>query len=155
MSQRKPTANEIDAYAEAIVMDGCTKSDAWRKAFPESSANTNSVQRLASKFDQLSVVRSRIDELNQQSREEFQKHFGATIEWKTKMLMKAVELGYSLRFDDKGNEIPNGISAAVSAIAEMNRMTGDHAAQKIEHSVDNDLVDRLARGRERAKNQQD
>ena len=134
MSQRKPTANEIDAYAEAIVIDGCTKADAWRKAFPKSSANPNSVHRVASKFDQLAEVRSRIDQLNQQSREEFQKHFGATIEWKTKMLMKAVELGYSFRVDDKGNEIPNGIGAAVSAIAEMNRMSGDHAPSKQEHT---------------------
>ena len=134
MSQKNPTDLEIDRFAEAIVLQGKTKTDAFRAAFPDSKAKPEGAQVAATRMSALAKVRLRIDQLNQQSREEFQKHFGATIEWKTKMLMKAVELGYSFRVDDKGNEIPNGIGAAVSAIAEMNRMSGDHAPSKQEHT---------------------
>ena len=138
MSQGNPTDLEIDRFAEAIVLHGKTQADAFRAAFPESTAKPESAQRIATKLIKLIKVKSRVEDLRQQSRDEFQKHFGATVEWKTKMLMKAVDLGYSVRVDDKGNEIPNGIGAAVSAIAEMNRMSGDHAA--IKQDVKNDIT---------------
>jgi len=138
MSQRVPTPVEIDRFAEAIVLHGKTQTDAFRAAFPESKAKPETINRRATDVIRLSTIRARIEELKQQSRDEFQKHFGATVEWKTKMLMKAVDLGYSVRVDDKGNEIPNGIGAAVSAIAEMNRMSGDHAA--IKQDVKNDIT---------------
>jgi len=134
MSQRRPTVVEIERFAKAIVLDGKTQADAFRAAFPDSTAKPETAQRNAVLLASLPSVRTRIEELKQQAKEEFQKHFGATLEWKTRMLMKAVELGYSVRIDDKGNEIPNGISAAVSAISELNRMSGDHAPTKSELS---------------------
>ena len=138
MSQGNPTDLEIDRFAEAIVLHGSTQTDAFRAAFPDSKAKPETINRKAVDVFRLDKVQARIEDLRQQSRDEFQKHFGATVEWKTKMLMKAVELGYSVRVDDKGNEIPNGIGAAVSAIAEMNRMSGDHAA--IKQDVKNDIT---------------
>jgi len=132
MSQRKPTQVEIERFAKAIVLDGKTQADAFRAAFPESTANPHTAQNVALGLSKLPEVRQRIEELKQEAKEESQRHFGATLQWKTQMLMKAVELGYSVRIDDKGNEIPNGIGAAVSAIAELNRMAGDHAPAKSE-----------------------
>jgi hypothetical protein len=132
MSQTKPTDVEIEKFAKAIVLDGKTQADAFRVAFPESKAKPESAQRIAVNISQMVTVRSRIEQLKQEAKEESQRHFGATLQWKTQMLMKAVELGYSVRIDDKGNEIPNGIGAAVSAIAELNRMAGDHAPTRSE-----------------------
>ena len=132
MSQTRPTELEVDTYARAFVLDGKSKSDAWRITFPDSNAKPETVNTRAKQFHKLRPISVRIEELKAQAKAEFEKNFGATLKWKTEMLMKAANLGMACRIDDQGNEIPNNLGAVVSAIKEMNLMSGDHAAIKNE-----------------------
>ena len=143
MSQRVPTDKEIEDYARAIVLEGANQSDAWRKAFPQSEANKKTTHRQASKFSMMPNVCTRIEELTASSKAQSEEEFNITSEQKKIWLKKAVTLG--LRLDDQGDDLPDPapelaaiskpqISAAVAAIAELNRMDGDHAATKTDHT---------------------
>lgn len=132
MSQRKPTQVEIERFAKAIVLDGKTQADAFRAAFPSSKSNPHTAQNVALGLSKLPEVRQRIEELKQEAKEESQRHFGATLQWKTQKLMEIIDLGMRAKFDQAGNETPTNLQASCTAIAELNRMAGDHAPTRSE-----------------------
>ena len=62
MSQGNPTDKEINVYSSAIVLDGMTQSDAWRKAYPKSIAKPEVVHVRASRMNSMDRVQVRIKE---------------------------------------------------------------------------------------------
>lgn len=139
MSQGNPTDKEIDVYAQAIVLDGLSKSDAWRKSYPTSKAKPEVVNLKAFHMHKMTKVQLRIKELQNQAKQQAEEKFNISVEWKMGMLKKAAELGLSSKIDQGGSEVPISISGTVAAIRELNLMSGDHAEFKHKITTDDDV----------------
>jgi phage terminase small subunit len=75
MSQGNPTDKEIDVYSTAIVLDGVTQSDAWRKTFPKSKAKKETHHYKASLMNSMEMVQKRIKEKRLEQRKRDQEAF--------------------------------------------------------------------------------
>ena len=125
MSQRTPTDVETDAYAQNFILHG-DQVRAWRVAFPDSKAKAKTQHELASKLHKRPKVRSRIAELQSINNESSEKKFGTTVDDIKQKLMFAIKRGLDDKYDQQGNKIPISIPGAVSAMAELNKMDGNH-----------------------------
>jgi hypothetical protein len=132
MSQNTPTFDEIEIFAHEVVINNTSLADAFRATFPSSKGNGKTIQQGASDFNKIPAVVSRINELRLSQRREAQLKYGATAAWKIGMLVEAAKAGLERRVDKEGNHVPISIGGTVSAVAELNRMTGDSAALKCE-----------------------
>jgi len=129
MTQSNPTKVQINKYAENYVLDG-DQSQAWRVAFPESKCKEAGVHQKASGFHKVVKVLSRIDELQKILKTQSQEEFTLSVSKLKQMLATAIAKGLKDKVDQQGNTIAVNISAAVSAIGEINKMDGNHAATK-------------------------
>ncbi len=127
MSQSTPTQHEIDVYAGEYVLNG-DQSKAWRKAFPSSKCNDDSVYTKASKFHKVIEVLSRIDELRVKTAENDAEEFDITASEIKRKLIAIYDMGT----EEKASGGYENLSAAGSSLAEVNRMNGNHAATKQE-----------------------
>ena len=130
MSQANPTDAQIDAYAHHYVIHGI-QTEAWRQAFPDNKAKPESQHQKASAFHANVKVQSRIAELREIAREQSVEEFGIDALQIKKMLTLAAKRGLTTIKDQRDNEVPTNIGGAVSALAEINRMDGNHAAHRI------------------------
>ena len=130
MSQDNPTDVQADDYAQHYIMFG-DQSKAWRAAFPKSTAKPKSVHEKASAFHKSIKVAARIIELKKISNESSKKKFGTTVDDIKQKLMFAIKRGLDDKFDQQGNKIPISIPGAVSAMAELNKMDGNHHQYEI------------------------
>lgn len=129
MSQRTPTDIEINTYAESFVLHG-DQSRAWRTTFTTSKAKDEVVYINASNMHKLHKVRIRIEEINERLRSKSEVEFDISVSDIKKMLLEAAQGGLKQKVDAQGNEIPNNLAGAVSAISEINRMDGNHYQYK-------------------------
>lgn len=127
MSQSKPTQHEIDVYAGAFVLAG-DKAKAWRKTFPLSKCTADSAYSKASNFHKFDKVLSRIIELQVHTAEKDVEEFDLSVSELKGYLQRVAVAG--LEIDDSGKY--NGLNATTGAVAEFNRMNGNHAATKQE-----------------------
>jgi len=133
MSQSNPTDAEISAYAEHFVLHG-DKTKAWRNAYPNSKASAESQHVNASRFHSHPKVLPRIEELRIISSKQSDELFEVTIADIKRKLLKVAEMGMAENVDRDGNIKPAAASAAVSALAELNKMDGNHAAIKTDNT---------------------
>lgn len=122
MTQSTPTDREADVYAEVFVSTGI-KTAAFRAAFPKSSASKTSVNRMAVRVHDDIKVLSRIEKLQKSAVESVSEEFTVTISDRKKILARVAQMGF--------NKKSPALGAVVSAVNELNRMDGSHAAQKI------------------------
>ena len=131
MSQSRPTDKQAHDYAHYWVMVENNKTKAFRAAFPESKATSNVLSSKACNFHKIGKVQTVIknihDKLAKQTEAEFMIKAGDL----KRMLVKAAERGLMDKIDQIGNEVPISLTGAVAAISELNKMDGNHAAQKL------------------------
>lgn len=131
MSQISPTSTEIDAYASAYVLKD-DQTAAFRKAYPSSKAVEATLWSKASIMHKKKQVQERIAQLRDTSRKAVEEEFGLSVSRITQMLASAAAQGLKLKVDAQANKIPVNLSATVSALNEINKMNGNHAAVKSE-----------------------
>lgn len=129
MSQNNPTKVQVNKYAENYVLYG-DQSRAWRVAFPESKCKAETVHAKASAFYKHDKVLVRVAELQKTLKKQSQEEFTLSVSKLKQMLATAISKGLKDKVDQQGNTIAVNISAAVSAIGEINKMDGNHAATK-------------------------
>eukprot|EP00914_Ancora_sagittata_P009928 GHVO01018893.1.p1 GENE.GHVO01018893.1~~GHVO01018893.1.p1 ORF type:complete len:155 (-),score=4.96 GHVO01018893.1:375-839(-) len=126
MSQANPTDNEVTLYAESYVLYGC-QSTAWRNAFPRAKCSSNNVHTKASLLHKNAKVLHRIEEIRAALKKQSEEEFKITTSDLKKMLVMAAQGGLKKKHDSFLYNIPG----AVSAIAEINRMDGNHSPKEI------------------------
>lgn len=139
MSQSRPTDAQATAYAENHVLYG-DQSRAFRVAFPDSKGTPKSINEKASAFHKLVKVQSRIDELRETMKIQAEEKFAITTESLQRTLASVMEAGLKTKKlatkDQEGKdavidtETAQNLPAVVSAVAEINKMNGNHAAVK-------------------------
>ena len=127
MSQSTPTQHEIDVYAGEFVLGG-DKSKSFKKTFPNSKAGPAAMSVSANRFHKIANVLLRIDELRVEFAQNDAAEFDMSVSELKETLRKVMDAG--LTEDDSGKY--NGLSATTGAVAEFNRMSGNHAATKQE-----------------------
>lgn len=129
MSQSRPTDAEATAYAENYVLYG-DQSRAFRVAFPDSKGKAHSIHCKASKLHALVEVQARIKELRLSLKEQAEEKFNLSAEFLQQTLATVIEKGLEDKEDALGNKVPHALPAVVSAVTEVNKMNGNHAAVK-------------------------
>lgn len=129
MSQANPTKVQTNKYAENWVLYG-DQSRAWRIAFPKSKCKPESVNVKASMLHKNVNIQLRIEELQKTLQNQSEEEFSLSVSKLKKLLATAISKGLKDRFDAQGNKVAASIPGAVSAINEINKMDGNHAAVK-------------------------
>lgn len=117
-----------EAFAQAYVKTG-SLIQAYRSAYNTKSSD-DAVKANAAKVLKNTTVALRVSELQEKAKKVADKKFEITAEIKMGYLLKVVEAGLE-SFDESGK--PFNLSAVTSAIAELNKMAGDHAPTKTEN----------------------
>lgn len=140
MSQARPTDAEATAYAENYVLYG-DQSRAFRVAFPNSKGKPESIHQRASGFHKIIKVQSRIDELRETIKIQAEEKFAITTESLQRTLASVMETGLSTKkvavrdgdgeMQIEDTETAQNLSAVVSAVSEVNKMNGNHAATRL------------------------
>jgi hypothetical protein len=134
MSQANPNKTQIDRGARAFILNGGNQSEAWREAYPDSKAKADSMHQAASRFFKLPQVQSRISKIQEELAVKDKIEFDITAEESKKLLIRAYNAGMRNKVDKFGNKIAVAPAAAVSAVSEINKMNGYHAAKKLDHT---------------------
>lgn len=135
MSQQNPTVEEANAYAAEWIISGAMNK-AFRVAFPNSMCSDESAHSKASKLHKHVKIQSSIEQLTTASRKATEKEFCVSVSTLKEMLIDAAKKGLETRkFQEADGNIAEGdpvsISGTVSAIAELNKMDGNHAATRL------------------------
>lgn len=138
MSQANPTDVEATRYAESYIIYG-DQSRAWRAAFPKAKAKPESVHSKASVMHKHVKVQSRIKELQALSKKQSEDEFELSVGRIKQMLTSAAMKGLKNKLDQQGNQVPVSIPGTVSALAEINKMDGNHAPTKHAHGGSSDM----------------
>lgn len=131
------TPERIEAFARSYVLGSNSQAQAWRDAHPNSKAKDESVHVAATRFAADPRVKLRIKELEIESRKQSEEEFKVTAAQKKQALLSIITQAALLKADLTPKDLQDPdikpqYSAAVAAIAELNRMDGDHAAIKQE-----------------------
>lgn len=141
MSQVTPTDAEADTYAISYIKYN-DQTKAFLTAFPKSKAAKNTLYVSASIFHKKHKVNIRISQLQQiakktaeetalKEKEGREKEFSISVVFLQKALANIIKLGLKKKKDQQGNDVPFSLSSAKEAIAEINRMNGNHAETKL------------------------
>lgn len=130
MSQQNPTIKEATAYAESFILHG-DMSKAFRAAFPKSTASSKSINEKASKLHKLTKIQSRIEELREITKKQSEDEFSLSVGRIKQMLALAASKGLKDKIDAQGNKVPVSIPGAVSALSEISKIDGNHAAIRL------------------------
>lgn len=140
---------KIDTACRAYLACG-NKSEAYRKAFDTSRMKSATVNKRAHELFDRDPVKQHLDTL----RSEVKSEFSVSAEQKKKWLVDVIEAGlkHVVKLTDvegpdgKPLEIDLGLSdskAVISAIAELNKMDGDLAAQKVDMNANISQAERV------------
>ena len=133
MSQANPTLVEATKYAENYILYG-DQTKAFRVAFPMSKTKPEHAHTKASLMHKTTQVQQRIKELQSGLKKQTEEEFNLSVSKIKQMLTTAAAKGLKNKTDAQGNQVPISISGAVSAISEINKMDGNHAATKTDHT---------------------
>lgn len=133
MSQLNPTEEQATAYASHFIKNS-DKGKAFRNAFPKTKAKQSSIHENACRLHKNVKIQTRIEELQAISSRNSEKTFELSTEKIKKMLLEVAKKGIKNKTDQHGNEIPAHPTSVVSALAEINKMDGNHAATKQDHT---------------------
>ena len=132
MTQKTPSIAEADRYASSFIKENI-KTTAFKAAFPDSKITHKSMMEKASRIHKTPEIVEALARLKGASRKNTEKKHNLSVDGIKKNLIKVAKLGLKLKKDAHGNKIPNNLSSVVSAMAELNKMDGNHAAIKNEH----------------------
>jgi len=127
MSQGNPTDHEAFVYASQYILTG-DQTKSFRAAFPNTKAKPEIVWSKASVFHGFGKVQERIKSLNDDQAKKDKEVFDISVEKLKKVLFDVMHQGLD-PVDGKAQ-----LSAVVSAVTEVNRMNGNHAAVKSEQT---------------------
>jgi len=144
MSQTNPSTKEISILAKEFIIHG-DQVRAWRLAFPDSKAVAETQHSKASIAFTCKKVRARIAELHASSNAQSEKDFNMTVAELKKKLSEVMGKGV-----DQGK-----LAAVVSAIAEFNKMDGNHAVVKTEISGGLEVTRKIIRVRTKKAKKKD
>ena len=130
MSQSNLTQHEIDVYCAQWILNGGDQSKAWRKAYPNSTADDKTIWEKAARMHAMSKVQTRLAELQAETAAKDAEEFDMSVSELKEKLKAVIDAGLAGRVDSEGNSSPANLGATVSAIAEFNRMSGNHATVK-------------------------
>ena len=143
MSQGNPTQHEIDVYCAEWILNGGDQSKAWRKAYPNSTQTEDSVWVRASNMHKMCKVQVRLVELQAETAEKDAVEFDVSASELKKILFDTIA---EARERDPATGKPFALGVVPSAIAEINRMNGNHAATKSHHTIE-DITPEQRKGR--------
>ena len=143
MSQGNPTQHEIDVYCAEWILNGGDQSKAWRKAYPNSEMSTENVHTKASVMHKMVKVQSRLAEMQAETAEKDAEEFDVSASELKKILFDTIA---EARERDPATGKPFALGVVPSAIAELNRMNGNHAATKSHHTIE-DITPEQRKGR--------
>jgi len=129
MSLRKPTKPQVNRYAESFVLYG-DKSKALLAAFPKTSMSSGTLNTAASAYHKLLQVCCRVEELQNIAKTSGEDEFDLSVGQLKKTLSEVMEKGLGVEAAKGSKGSPPNLGAVVSAVAELNRMDGNHAAVK-------------------------
>ena len=141
----------LDAKREkackSYVLNGGNKSEAFREAFPYAKKwKPETVNVRASQLFKEDKVQIRVEELQAKAKEIAETKLNITFEQKQRWLKSVIErsLQHEQARDSEGNPIGAfkfNAAAVISAINELNKMDGDHAASKVDMTAIVSLAD--------------
>lgn len=147
MSQANPTEVQANAYAENFILYG-DKTRAFRAAFPDSKSKGPAQNVTAFRLHESPKIHLIIEELQKTLKKQSEEQFTLSVGWLKEQLQSAIKKGLEDKEimvsgpDGKRAKVKVGgavsISGAVSAIAEINKMDGNHAATKLALGGDKD-----------------
>jgi phage terminase small subunit len=129
------------------VLNGGDRYKAYRKAYPHSVKwKDKTVWSRASELFADGEVQGRVEELQAKAREIAETKLNITFEQKQRWLKSVIErsLQHEQARDEEGNPIGAfkfNAAAFISAINELNKMDGDHAASKVDMTAIVSLAD--------------
>jgi len=129
MSQANPTQHEIDTYCAAWILNGGDQSKAWRKAYPNSTADDKTVWEKAARMHAMSKVQTRLVKMQADQAEKDAVVFDVSAAELKKILFDTIGEG---REKDVVTGKPFCLGVVSPCVAELNRMNGNHAATKSE-----------------------
>ena len=143
MSQGNPTQHEIDVYCAEWILNGGDQSKAWRKAYPNSEMNGDGVKVKACNMHKMDNVRLTLAKLQAETAEKDAEEFDVSASELKKILFDTIA---EARERDPATGKPFALGVVPSAIAELNRMNGNHAATKSHHTIE-DITPEQRKGR--------
>ncbi|MFT6491137.1 MAG: hypothetical protein ACJAWP_000013 [Porticoccus sp.] len=132
---------------QAYVLNGGNKSEAFRDAFPHAKKwKDKTVWSRASELFAESEVQGRVAEIQVKAKEIAETKLNITFEQKQRWLKSVIErsLQHEQARDSEGNPMGDfkfNAVAVISAINELNKMDGDHAANKVDMASTISLAD--------------
>jgi len=132
MTQKTPSIAEADRYASSFIKEN-NKTKAFKTAFPDCKIKHKSMMEKASRIHKTPEITKALTRLKKASQKNTEKKHNLSVAGIKKNLIRVAKLGLKLKKDAHGNNIPNNLSSVVSAMAEINKMDGNHAAIKQEH----------------------
>ncbi|UQB42887.1 terminase small subunit [Thiomicrospira microaerophila] len=119
-------------FAQAYVELGGNATEAYKQAYNAQNMKPETIHRQAHECVNHPKVSARIDELQAIADELAMKKFEVSIEEKMKLLWQIAQDCASSSQDDHGAIKVSNPSAAISAIAELNKMSGHNKPIKYE-----------------------
>lgn len=126
----KLTAKQ-EAFAKEYVKNGGNGSAAYRHAYNAENMSVDTIKVKASQMLKKDNIRLTVESLQEKAKKVAEKKFEWSVEDRMKMLFDiAVTCSMSQGEQEDGSLKLVNPAAAISAIDQMNKMTGDHAAIK-------------------------
>jgi len=141
----KLTAKQ-EAFATAYCTNGGNASEAYRSAYDAKKMKPESVSVKASELLKNGKVAVRVEEIQSKAKNIAEKKLNITVSKKQEWLKEVIErsLKHEQARDNEGNPMGDfkfNASAVISAINELNKMDGDHAASKVDMTAIVSLAD--------------
>jgi phage terminase small subunit len=130
----KLTAKQ-EAFAQAFILSGGNASEAYRTAYNAKAMKPETIHRQAHDCLTHPKVATRIAALQQKTEQLAMEKFEISAEERMRMLWRVANDCASVNEEGNGNKKMQNPMAVISAIAELNRMTGHHAPSKMENKM--------------------
>jgi len=125
---------KLEKFAQALAM-GKTESDAYRAMVPKSKAKDESIWAMASKVASDIKVKLRVEELQVEAKENFTISVTQKKEWLKQVVERSLQIEeVTNREGEAVGEFKFQGGDVIRAINELNKMDGDHSAEKKEIS---------------------
>jgi len=123
-------------FEVAYCTNGGNASEAYRSAYDAKKMKPQTVFSTASRLLKDRKVTARVEEIQAKAKEIAETKLNITFEQKQRWLKSVIErsLQHEQARDSEGNPMGDfrfNASAVISAISELNKMDGDHAAGKV------------------------
>ncbi len=132
MSQGNPTQHEIDTYCAQWILNGGSQAKAWRVAYPNSTMNDDGARVKACNMHKMVNVQLTLSDMQAELAEKDAVEFDVSAADLKKILFDTIAEG---REKDPATGKPYGLGVVHGCVGEINRMSGYHAATKIEAKV--------------------